>query len=243
MNPVHPPIPARGVAGRFSFILHRPSPILRGVDPLRIRELPADERPRERLTKLGADALSESELIAILLRTGVKGANAVDVARQLLLKFQTLGALARCSVKEIASVKGVGPTKAVQLAAAFGLGRRLAREAAVRLKIDNPGIVRELLGAEMRALHRESLRAILLDTKFHLLRIEEISLGSLNESIAHPREIFRPALIHAAYAFILVHNHPSGDPTPSNADRQLTRRLGDKNRSRCERLKGPAKCL
>lgn len=195
------------------------------MEPLRIRELPADERPRERLAKLGAAALSDAELIAILLRTGMKGANAVDVARQLLLKFQTLGALARCSVKEIASVKGVGPTKAIQLAAAFGLGHKLARESATRLKIDNPEVVRELLGAEMRALHRESLRAILLDTKFHLLRIEEISLGSLNESIAHPREIFRPALIYAAYAFILVHNHPSGDPTPSGADRQLTRRL------------------
>ncbi len=197
------------------------------MDPLRIRELPLDERPRERLAKLGAGALSEAELIAILLRTGVKGANAVDVARQLLLKFQTLGTLARCSVKEIASVKGIGPTKAVQLAAAFGLGQRLAREAATRLKVDNPDIVRELLGAEMRALHRESLRVLLLDTKFHLLRIEEISLGSLNESIAHPREIFRPALIYAAYAFILVHNHPSGDPTPSQADRQLTRRLAE----------------
>lgn len=197
------------------------------MEPLRIRELPLHERPRERLAKLGAGALSEAELIAILLRTGVRGANAVDVARQLLAKHQTLGNLARCTVREIASVKGVGPTKAVQLAAAFGLGQRLAREAATRLKIDNPEIVRELLGAEMRALHRESLRVLLLDTKFHLLRMEEVSLGSLNESIAHPREIFRPALIYAAYAFILVHNHPSGDPSPSQADRQLTRRLSE----------------
>ena len=197
------------------------------MDPLRIRELPLDERPRERLAKLGAAALSEAELIAILLRTGMKGANAVDVARQLLLKFQTLGNLSRATVREIASVKGVGPTKAVQLAAAFGLGHRLAREAAVRLKVDNPEIVRELLGAEMRALHRESLRVLLLDTKFHLLRVEEISLGSLNESIAHPREIFRPALIYSAYAFILCHNHPSGDPNPSDADRRLTRRLAE----------------
>ena len=197
------------------------------MEPLRILELPAGERPRERLAKLGAGALSEAELIAILLRTGVKGANAIDVARQLLTKFQTLGALARCSVREIASVKGVGPTKAVQLAAAFGLGQRLARETAARLKIDNPEIVRELLGAEMRALHRESLRVLLLDTKYHLLRVEEISLGSVNESIAHPREIFRPALIYSAYAVIVVHNHPSGDPTPSQADHQLTRRLAE----------------
>ncbi|MBV9127275.1 MAG: DNA repair protein RadC [Verrucomicrobia bacterium] len=197
------------------------------MDPLRIRELPLSERPRERLAKLGANALSEAELIAILLRTGVKGANALEVARQLLTRHGSLGALARCTVREIASVKGIGPTKAVQLAAAFGLGQRLARESAARLKIDNPEIVRELLGAEMRALHRESLRVLLLDTKYHLLRIEEISLGSLNESIAHPREIFRPALIYAAFALIVVHNHPSGDPTPSQADHQLTRRLAE----------------
>lgn len=197
------------------------------MDALRILELPAGERPRERLAKLGAGALSEAELIAILLRTGTRGANAIDVARQLLSKFQTLGALARCSVREIASVKGIGPTKAIQLAAAFGLGQRLARETASRLKIDNPEIVRELLGAEMRALQRESLRVLLLDTKYHLLRVEEISLGSLNESIAHPREIFKPALIYSAFAVIVVHNHPSGDPTPSQADHQLTRRLAE----------------
>jgi DNA repair protein RadC len=197
------------------------------MEPLRIRELPVGERPRERLARLGAGALSEAELIAILLRTGMKGANAIDVARQLLAKFQTLGTLARCSVREIASVKGIGPTKAIQLAAAFGLGQRLARETAARLKVDNPDIVRELLGAEMRALHRESLRVLLLDTKYHLLRVEEISLGSINESIAHPREIFRPALIYSAHAVIVVHNHPSGDPTPSQADHQLTRRLGE----------------
>lgn len=197
------------------------------MDPIRILELPPDERPRERLAKLGAAALSEVELIAILLRTGVQGANALDVARQLLAKYQSLGALARCGVREIACIKGVGPAKAMQLVAAFGLGQRLARETASRLKIDNPEIVRELLGAEMRALHRESLRVLLLDTKYHLLRIEEISLGSLNESIAHPREIFRPALIYAAFALIVVHNHPSGDPTPSTADRQLTRRLAE----------------
>lgn len=192
---------------------------------LRIHELPADERPREKLAALGAAALSDSELIAILLRTGMQGANAIDVARQLLSEYQSLSGLARCSVAELSKINSVGPAKAVQLAAAFGLASRLAKETLVRQRLDTPELIHELLGPEMRALTRESLRVVLLDTKFHLLRIEEISHGSLNESIAHPREIFRPALIYSAYAMILVHNHPSGDPAPSSADQRLTRQL------------------
>ena len=192
-----------------------------------IHEMPAQDRPREKLARLGASALSDSELIAILLRTGIPGSNAIDVARTLLSRFQSLGGLARCSVKEIASIKGVGPAKAVQLAAAFGLGSRLARESLTKSKIDTPALVYDMLGPEMRALSKESLRVILLDTKYHLMRIEEISLGSLNESIAHPREIFRPALIYSAYAVIIAHNHPSGDPAPSEADHRLTRRLAE----------------
>lgn len=195
--------------------------------PLTIHELPKAERPREKLAALGAAALSDSELIAILLRTGIKGANAIEVARQLLARCGSLAGLARCSVAELSRVKGVGPAKAVQLAAAFGLGQRLARETLSRQKIDAPELVYELLGSEMRALHRESLRIVLLDTRYHLLRIEEVSLGSLNESIAHPREIFRPALIYSAFAIIVVHNHPSGDPSPSDADHRLTRRLAE----------------
>jgi DNA repair protein RadC len=194
---------------------------------LTIHEMPPQDRPREKLERLGASALSDSELIAILLRTGIPGSNAIEVARTLLSQFQSLAGLARCSVKEIASIKGVGPAKAVQLAAAFGLGNRLARESLVKSKIDSPELVYELLGAEMRVLARESLRVILLDTKYHLMRVEEISLGSLNESIAHPREIFRPAMIYSAYAVIIAHNHPSGDPTPSEADHRLTRRLAE----------------
>jgi DNA repair protein RadC len=192
---------------------------------LRIHELPEQDRPREKLAAHGASALSDSELIAILLRTGLPGANAVDVARQLLTKYQSLGGLARCSVKELSAIKGVGPAKAVQLAAAFGLATRLARETLTRQRLDTPELIYDLLGAEMRALTKESLRVVLLDTKFLLMRIEEISLGSLNESIAHPREIFRPAIAYSAYGVILVHNHPSGDPSPSNADLRLTRKL------------------
>ncbi len=192
---------------------------------LKIREMPLDDRPREKLVARGASALSDAELIAILLRTGVEGANAVEVARQLIGKYGSLGTLSRCSVKELAAIKGIGPAKGAQLAAAFGLGQRLARENFAGKKVESPEQVYELLGPEMRALHRESLRVILLDTRYQLLRIEEVSLGSVNESIAHPREVFRPALLYSAYAVVAVHNHPSGDPAPSQADHSLTRRL------------------
>ena len=187
--------------------------------------MPAPERPRERLASQGAAELSDSELLAILLRTGIPGKNAVELARELLSQHGSLSGLARCSVKEISAVKGIGFAKAVQLAAAFGLGNRLARETMTKSRIDTPDLVFDFLGAEMRALRNESLRLLLLDTRYRLLRVEEISMGSINESIAHPREIFRPALIYSAFAIIVVHNHPSGDPAPSQADYNLTRRL------------------
>jgi DNA repair protein RadC len=192
---------------------------------LKIQELREDERPREKLALHGARALSEPELIAIILREGTKGANAIDVARQLLAEFGSLGGLARASVPELSRTKGVGPAKGVQLAAAFELAMRLARQTSSREAIDTPAQVWALLGAEMSMLTRESLRVILVDTKLKLLRVEEVSLGSLNEAIGHPREIFRPALLYSAYGLLVVHNHPSGDPAPSEADRRLTQRL------------------
>ena len=197
------------------------------MGPLKIQELPEQERPREKLAALGAAALADSELIAILLRTGMKGANAVDLGRQLLLRFGSLAGLARASVTELAKTKGIGKTKAVQLAAAFGLATRLAHESLAGTPLDTPERIYELLGAGMRQLGKESLRVVLLDAKLRLMRVEEISLGSLSECLAHPREILRPVVSHNAFAFVLVHNHPSGDPMPSDADRRLTIRMAD----------------
>src|SRR6266404_2682011 len=165
---------------------------------LKIREMPQDERPREKLLARGADALSNAELIAILLRTGRRGMNVIDVARELLDKYKSFAELSRCSVKELREIKGIGPAKSL-----------------------------ELLGDEMRMLRTESLRVVLLDTRYRLMRIESVSVGSMNESIAHPREIFRPAITYSAYAVIVVHNHPSGDPSPSQTDHSLTRRLAE----------------
>ncbi len=193
----------------------------------KISEMPQDERPREKLMTRGASALSNSELIAILLRTGLPGANAVEVARQLLKRYDSLSGLSRCTVKEIATIPGIGDAKALQLVAAFGLGQRLANERLLRQKLDSPELVYELMATEMRALHKESLRVILLDTRYHHLATEEVSRGSVNESIAHPRDVFRPAMLASAYAVIVVHNHPSGDPSPSQSDHSLTRRLAE----------------
>ena len=192
---------------------------------LKIREMPQDERPREKLLARGADALSNAELIAILLRTGRRGMNVVDVARELLDKYKSFAELSRCSVKELSEIKGIGPAKALELVAAFNLGKRFTQEPLSQQKLDSPELIYKLLGDEMRMMRTESLRVVLLDTRYRLMRIESVSVGSMNESIAHPREIFRPAITYSAYAVIVVHNHPSGDPSPSQDDHSLTRRL------------------
>ena len=197
------------------------------MSQLKIREMPQDQRPREKLLVHGVSALSDPELIAILLRTGLRGANAVEVGRQLLEKYKSLTGISRCSVKELVKIPGIGQTKALELVAAFGLGQRLAHETLSKQKLDSPELVSELVGQEMRQLRTESLRVILLDTRYRLLHIEEVSVGSLNESIAHPREIFRPAITYSSYAVIVVHNHPSGDASPSQTDHSLTRRLAE----------------
>ncbi len=197
------------------------------MPPLKISEMPADERPREKLIARGESALTEAELLAILLRVGVKGASAVDVGRQLLDRYGSLDGLSRCSVDELKKIKGVKEAKALHLVAAFGIGKRLAGARAKNKKLDSPESIEALLGPEMRMLRKESLRVVLLDTRYHLVRVEEISLGSINESIAHPRDVFRPAVISSAYAIVVVHNHPSGDPSPSQTDHSLTRRLAE----------------
>lgn len=197
------------------------------MDAVRIQDLPRQERPRERFLRLGPSALSDVELLAILLGTGAPGMDALELARRLIARFDSLAGLARSQIGQLERERGIGPAKAIHLSASFELGSRLARERVSRERIDRPERVYDLLGAEMRALRVESLRVILLDTRYRLLRLQSVSTGSVNESIAHPREIFEPAILHGAYAMILAHNHPSGDPTPSEADRRLTRRLAE----------------
>lgn len=193
----------------------------------RLKEMPPEELPRERLQRHGAGALSNSELIAILLRTGMEGTHVLELADQMLSRYQNLTAIARCSVQELSAIKGVGPAKAVQLAAAFALGHRLGYERLASEPFDDPATIYEFLGTQMRMLTTESLQVVLLNTKLHLIAIEEVSKGSINETVAHVPAIFKPVLLNQAYAFILVHNHPSGNPEPSPADNQFTRRLGE----------------
>ena len=195
--------------------------------PLKITELPEEERPREKLIARGEEALTDAELLAVMLRTGRQGANAISVGRELLEQYGSLEGLSRCGVEELVKITGVGDAKAVELVAAFGIGKRLARARGREQKLDSPEAIEALIGPEMRRLPKESLRVVLLNTRYHLLRVEEISTGSVNESIAHPRDIFRPAVLAQAYAMVVVHNHPSGDASPSQTDHSLTRRLAE----------------
>jgi len=190
-----------------------------------IRELPAAERPRERLLNQGASALKTAELLAILLRTGTNGRPVLDLAEFLLSHFGSLEALSRAPVGELAKIKGIGQAKAIGLKAAFALAARLARSEAEARSVDTPEDVSRLLGEEMRLLDYESVRVICLNTKHKVLAVEEVTRGTLNESLFHPREAFRPALARQAHAVILVHNHPSGSTSPSDADIQVTRRM------------------
>lgn len=193
--------------------------------PARIHDLPEQERPRERLVAHGADALSNAELIAILLRTGMKGMSAIHVAEQLLRKFGTLDALAKAALDDL-RVKGVGRDKAVALKAAFTLARRMAQEIRIELPLlDSPESIAELMAEELRLAEVEEFHAVLLNTRRRLIRSERISQGTLDTILVHPREVFRAAILANAHAFILVHNHPSGDSTPSDADIRVTRDL------------------
>jgi DNA repair protein RadC len=193
---------------------------------MRLKDQPASERPRERLVSLGADALSHAELIAILLRTGLRGANAVEVGRQMLAKFGTLQALAQASLDDLKTIKGVGRDKAVTLVAAFTLARKMAADLQGEPPLlDTPETVANYMREFMRLFAVETFRTVLLNTRRRLIRVAEISDGTLDTLLVHPREVFKPAIAANASAMVLVHNHPSGDPTPSEADIKVTRDL------------------
>jgi DNA repair protein RadC len=193
---------------------------------LRLKDQPVSERPRERLVEHGADALSHAELIAILLRTGLKGANAVEIGKQLLQKFGTLHSLAQASVADLRKVKGIGRDKAVTLMAAFALARKMAEDLCRdEPLLETPEAIVELLREDCRVRQVETFRAVLLNTRRRLIRVEPLSQGTLDTILVHPRDVFKAAIAANAAAVVLVHNHPSGDPTPSEADIKVTRDL------------------
>ena len=193
---------------------------------LRIKDLPDAERPRERLLALGADKLQTAELVAILLRTGMKGMSALDISHQLLQKFGTLENLAKASLDDIRKIKGIGRDKAIALKSAFTLAQRMARELQRDMPLlDNPENIADLLREENRMYDVENFQVVLLNTRRRLIRVERISQGTLDTILVHPREVFKTAISAGAAAIVLAHNHPSGDPTPSEADIKVTRDL------------------
>ena len=193
---------------------------------LRIRELPHGERPRERLQSVGAAALSDAELLAILLRVGIEGVNVVQLAQQLLHDFGGWPGLQRTSFEDLARARGMGIAKAAQLKAALEIGRRLLlANPDERFQIRSPTDAAQLMLLEMSHLDQEQLRAICLDTKNRVQKVHTIYIGSLNSSMVRVGEVFKEAIRINSAAVIIVHNHPSGDPTPSPEDVLVTRQI------------------
>jgi DNA repair protein RadC len=195
------------------------------VPPYRsdFKELPSDERPRERLKAYGPSTLSTSELLAILLSTGFTGKSVTAVAQDMLREFGGLTGLLRADYTDLKRIKGLGDAKATTIKAAMELGRRMAALSDIdRPKIGSPDDVFQIVGVEMMALDQEQLRVVLVDTKHQVITIRIVYQGTANQATARVGELFRDAVRHNAVGIILVHNHPSGDPAPSSADVSLT---------------------
>jgi DNA repair protein RadC len=200
------------------------------MEYLTIKDMPEDARPRERLERWGAGSLSNQELLAILLRTGAKADGkkytAIDLATHLLKDFESLKGVAQADFVELQKILGIGPAKACQIMAAFELGKRVAIFTGdSKPIIRQPTDVFEYFSTQMSLLTREEFCVVVLDTKNRLIKHEFVSKGTLDASIVHPRDVFRVAIIHSAAAVILLHNHPSGDPSPSQEDVDITKRL------------------
>ncbi|MDF2657853.1 MAG: repair protein RadC [Paenibacillus sp.] len=191
-----------------------------------LRNVPQEERPRERMLQAGAQALSNAELLAILLRTGTINESAVSLAQRLLNEAGGLRQLVEMSTAQLTKLKGIGSAKALQIQAGIELGRRIARTVQPEtVTIRSPQDVSLLLTEELRYLQKEHFVCLFLNTKNHVIGQETLSIGSLNASIVHPREVFLAAIKRSSASIICVHNHPSGDPTPSPEDIEITRRL------------------
>ncbi|MEN8255418.1 MAG: DNA repair protein RadC [Verrucomicrobiota bacterium] len=194
---------------------------------LRVCDMPAQLRPREEFERVGAENVSDAVLLALILRTGTKGMNVVEVSQRLLSAFGSLTALAKASVKELQAIDSIGPVKAQMIKAAMELAQRLTRESigespVVATPVQATAVLRE----RARVLQTEVFWALMLDSKNRLIgEPKQISQGTLNSSLVHPRELFKKAVEHSCAAIILAHNHPSGDPTPSSEDIKITKQL------------------
>jgi DNA repair protein RadC len=205
-----------------------------------MKDVPAETRPRERLLREGPSSLSESELLAIVLRTGSSDDTVVALANEILARFGGLRRLAEASQEELCEIRGVGPAKVAEIKGALELGRRLYQEdyryrsqqgrppGQERIPLNTPEAAADYMMAKMRFLDREQITVLCLDARNQLLEGEAVvSVGTVSSSVAHPRECFKEAIRRSATSVIFVHNHPSGDPSPSAEDIALTRQLGE----------------
>ena len=194
-----------------------------------IHDLPVSERPRERLQKYGSESLSAQEILALILGRGIAGESVMVTAQRLLSRFGNLKAIAGASLKELSQVKGIGLAKASQIKAAFELASRMESysEASAKPLLKTPGDIVDLVKGRLKDKKREHFLGISLDTRNKLIKVSEISIGSLDSSIVHPREAFKEAISASAASVIFIHNHPSGDTTPSEDDIKLTKRLAE----------------
>jgi len=190
-----------------------------------IHDLPKDERPRERLVRFGEQVLSAQELLQLILGRGVAGESVAVTAQKLLAQFGSLQKLAEASIEELSSIKGIGLAKAAQIKAAFEIGRRLSTQAPTykSKELTDPEKVYRLIKSKLKDYHKEHFYIIALNSRGH--SIAEVSVGSLNASVVHPREVFTEAIKNKAASVVFAHNHPSGDPEPSEDDLLLTKKL------------------
>jgi DNA repair protein RadC len=196
-------------------------------DSFTVRDLPLSERPRERLLKLGSEALSAQEILALILGRGIKGESVMVTSQKLLSRFGNLKGIANASVEELSEIKGVGLAKAAQIKAALELSKRLEGDAGEKQKpvVKSPEDVVNIVKSQLKGKKKEHFLVLCLDTRNRVINCRPVSIGSLDTSIVHPREVFKEAVSSSAASVIFVHNHPSGDPEPSKEDVELTKRL------------------
>ncbi len=196
-----------------------------GVAKVRIHDLPEEERPRERLVRNGPESLSNAELLAIILRTGSREENVVSMSSRILSEY-SIKQLSLANIKRLMQIHGIGEAKASQISAVFELARRLETFVEEpKRKVRSPKDVYTLMYPKMREQKKEKFITLYLDTKNQILKEETVSIGSLNASIVHPREVFKSALMESSASVIMIHNHPSGDPSPSREDIMVTEKL------------------
>lgn len=195
------------------------------VSNTRIQDIPLNQRPREKLAQYGPGSLDNAELLSLFVSTGTKGRSSLDIGRDLLRKYGGLGALGAMPASALAMEPGIGPAKAAAMAAAYELGVRVAREQINAAPLDTPELIYRYFAPQLQHLPYEQVVVAGLDPRLRHMHTTVVSTGTVSESSAHPREILRPVIARAAYGFILLHNHPSGDPSPSSADNSVTRRI------------------